>query len=108
MNLNLRNLAPLGFKGGIMTRPTSLSLLWRIRDNRVEYTSGYGSGPCLGIYLLEPAEMRRFKAGKLGITPPGFCNPMGRKTIAKPAYATYQGRVRSKAHLEQLLEDMAP
>ncbi len=108
MHLNLRNLAPLGFKGGAMTGPTSISLLWRVQGNVVQYASGY-TPQSIGLFHLTPALMRRFVDGKLILSPPGFCSPTaGRTPVCSDPYATYQGRVRSKAHLEQLLEDMAP
>lgn len=126
MNLNLRNLAPLGFKSGDpRTTSTSISLLHRVKGPRVEYASGscpnqvgyrveYASGYCpnqLGYFDITARQLRAFRAGQLGLQPPGFCSPMG-GAIVTDARVIYEGTVRSKQHLEQLFSkhtsDAAP
>ena len=50
-------------------------------------------------------------AGKLSLTPPGFCNPgrSGReKTLDRPPWATYSGTVKSKKHVEEILASIRP
>ncbi len=106
MRLNLKNLSNLGFTGGLMSRSISIDVLWRKDEalNRVWFTSGY-SPNMVGYFQLTQREMARFKAGKIGLTPPGFCSPGTSCPMIGGERATilFEGIVKSKKHLLGIL-----
>lgn len=109
MNLSLRNLSPLGFRGGLMTQLTSIALLWRTdhATNRIYFTSGYTPN-MVGFYQLTKPEMVLFTAGHLILLPPGFCSPgSGRTKVKGPEHAVilHEGDVKSRKHLTAILAD---
>jgi hypothetical protein len=102
MNLNLKNLQPLGFRGGRMDSKTSITLLWVIRGSSVFYTSGY-SPNTVGVFHLKPAEMKKFKKGRVSLLPPGFCNATGGEVLTD-CRILHRGTVRSKKHLMSIID----
>jgi len=102
MKLNKKNLAPIGFQSGIMTSPTSMTLHWRTREDRVEFADGINHR--VGVFKLTPKHMRAFKKGKLSLVPPGFCAPTRKESeVLSDCEILHEGDVRSKAHLEKIL-----
>ena len=108
MNLNLKNLARLGFKSNtVFATKTSVALLWREKTDRVEYASGYPP-ETLGAFALTPSEIKKFRAGKLSLVPAGFCSPMaGQRQTRDDGVVLHQGHVRSAAHLEKVFSASA-
>ena len=102
MNLNLRNLSKLGFKGGLMTRPTSIALLWRVRGNRVEFASGYHPGT-LGVFTLTPRQLKSFERGSLSLVPEGFCSPMHSNYLGGET-TLHVGPVKSCKQVEEIFQ----
>lgn len=103
MKLNLRNLEPLGFKGGIMTSKTSITLLWRQIGNNVFYASGYGPGS-IGVFRLSEEQAKEFQQGNIGLLPPGFCSPMGGKVITENHRELFRGEPKDKRHFQEIID----
>lgn len=102
MNLNLKNLGPLGFKGGLMASKTSIELLWKQIGNDVFYASGHFPG-AVGVFRLSAKQATEFHQGKVGLLPPGFCNPMGGKVITENHETLFKGTVKNKKHLLSII-----
>jgi len=102
MNLNLKNLSKLGFKGGLMTGSTSIALLWRVRGNRVEFASGHYPGT-LGVFILTPRQLKSFERGKLVLVPQGFCSPMHSNYLGGETIL-HVGPVKSCKEVEEIFE----
>lgn len=100
MYLNLKNLSKLGFKGTFMTGNTSISLLWRVKGNRVEFTSGYTPN-MLGYFTLTPRQLKSFNAGKLSLVPTGFCNATGGESLTEHIIL-HTGPVKSCKQVEEI------
>lgn len=102
MKLNLKNLEPLGFKGGLMASKTSIELLWKQINNNVFYASGYFPG-AVGMFRLSAKQAKEFDEGKVGLLPPGFYNPMGGKVITENHETLFEGTVKNKKHLLSII-----
>ena len=100
MKLNQKNLSPLGFLSTVMVTPTSLSLHWCVRGLRLEVADGVYDR--LGYFGLAKKEMQAFKAGKLSVVSPGFCNASGGHTKDTGYVLLFEGKPRSKKHVEQI------
>jgi len=103
MNLNLRNLGPLGFRGGAMSSKDSQGLLWKREGSNVFYTYGFTPNT-VGVFRLSVKDAVAFVTGQVGLLPPGFCNPMGGRTITEGCEILHTGKVHSKKHLLSIME----
>lgn len=101
MKLNLKNLEPAGFKSTALF-PTKLGggLFYRKKTDRVEYASTYVP-QSLGVFPMTKAQLRQLAEGKLGLVPPGFCNPSGGKSLTN-GRVIYTGEIRSLKQLEEI------
>ena len=98
MNLNLKNLSKLGFKGTGMFGGGGL--LYRVKANTVEFASAYTPN-MLGRFVLTPRQMKSFHAGKLSLVPEGFCNPSSRSYLTEHT-TLHRGPVKSCAQIERV------
>lgn len=94
-------IATCGFKApGFSCTRNSIGLFYRWHGNRIEFVSNY-SPPSLGYFDLTDQQVRDFKAGRLGLVPPGFCNPAGGASLEN-GVIIWDDPVKNAAHLEEI------
>ena len=102
MNLNLKNLGPLGFKGGLMTGKRDIGLLWKMVGDQVIFTSGYTPNK-VGLFSLTPKQAEKFRKGELSLVPEGITvSPCSRNSITKYKLLHY-GPVKNTRHLMSII-----
>ena len=78
MKILWRDLDGLGFKHSNMfePKPRDEGTFFKTLGNVVLFVY-QGKG---GVFRLSPEDIKKFRANKLSLTPPGCCNPSGRET----------------------------
>ncbi len=109
MKIYRRHVEPLGFKGTNMYELDK----WHSHYRRIELTGvtviSNMTPQTVSRFDMTPKQVRAFKAGKLGLTPPHCCSPCsgGREMLARPRII-FEGDIKSMKHLKELLEKASP
>lgn len=104
MNIYLRHVERLGFKGSGMFCDAK----WHSYYYHVDYPRrtivvvGNLTPQTVSVFWLTPGQFRAFRAGKLGLTPPGCCNATGGKSLDDP-YVLFKGTIKDWRHLDLLI-----
>lgn len=104
MRIWLRQVAPIGFKGsGLFDDSKEYSFYYK-KDpkKRKVIVLGNTAIQTVSVFTFTPKEYKAFERGKLGITPPGCCNAVGKPS--KECYSMiHQGDIKSLKHLKLLI-----